>query len=313
LVGECVVTDLRKALKDYLELRRSLGFELRWYDKWLGDFLDFVKEAGSPVLTTSLAVAWATRSKKARRSWQARQLAFVRGFARYVHTLDPRTEVPPPDLLPQADGKRPPYLYSEGNVRALMAAAQELKPSMRAFTYTTLTGLLAVTGMRVGETIALDRNDVALKEAVLTVRNGKFRKSREVAIHPTTCAALAAYAAERDRTLPGRGVLPFFVSLRNRRLLYQDVRVTFARLVDRVGLAGQSPRRPRIHDLRHAFAFWTLRDWQDAGLDLEQRLPLLSTHLGHISPSTTYWYLNASLDLLGVAAKQLEQHLGDLP
>lgn len=219
--------------------------------------------------------------------------------------------MPPPDLLPGAFKKRPPYLYSEADVRALMDAAAELDPRLRALTYGTVTGLLAVTGMRIGEVIALDRADVDLKEAVLTVRDGKFGKSREVTLHRTTAYALAAYARHRDRVFRGRRIPAFFVSLRNRRLLYQDVRSTFARLADRAGLSHR--RRPRIHDLRHAFAFWTLRDWQDAGLDLEQRLPLLSTYLGHVSPSTTYWYLTAAPELLGAAAKRLEQHMGDLP
>jgi integrase len=165
--------------------------------------------------------------------------------------------------------------------------------------------------MRIGEVIALDRDDVDLDDAVLTVRDGKFGKSREVALHRTTAEALSGYARMRDSTFSGRAIPPFFVSLRNRRLLYQDVRMTFARLTERASLS--HTRRPRIHDMRHTFAFWTLRDWQEAGLDVEQRLPLLSTYLGHVSPSTTYWYLTAAPELLDAAAKRLEQHMGDLP
>lgn len=305
------MTDLRKALSDYLSLRRSLGFKLEHYDLWLGDFLDSLEAAGSPVITTALALAWATRPDPSTAHYRAMRLGFVRAFARYVATFDPKTEVPPPDLLPQAVKKRPPFLYSEADVRALMDAATALDPPMRACTYRTVTGLLAVTGMRIGEVIALDRDDVDLDDAVLTVRDGKFGKSREVALHRTTAEALSGYARLRDATFPGRRVPPFLVSLRNRRLLYQDVRMTFARIAERAGLT--QTRRPRIHDLRHAFAFWTLRDWQDAGLDVEQRLPLLSTYLGHVSPSTTYWYLTTAPELLDAVAKRLEQHMGDLP
>jgi integrase len=151
------------------------------------------------------------------------------------------------------------------------------------------------------------------QEAVLTVRDSKFGKSREVVLHPTTLAALGRYAAERDRAFRRNAVPAFFVSLKNKRLIYQNVHHTFYRLVDRAGLAHRKPRRPRIHDLRHSFALWTLSDWYRAGLDVERRLPLLSTYLGHVSPATTYWYLTAAPELLSLAAKRLQDHLGDLP
>jgi integrase len=307
------MTDLRRALVDYLALRRSLGFKLRWADPRLGDFLDFLDQAGSPVITAALALAWATRPKAAKPRWWASRLRLVRGFARYVSTLDPRTEVPSPDLLPHVTPKSLPYLYGEEDVRALMGVAGEQKEPLRALTYATLIGLLAVTGMRVGEAIALDREDVDWQEAVLTVRDSKFGKSREVVLHPTTLAALGRYAAERDRAFRRNAVPAFFVSLKNKRLIYQNVHHTFYRLVDRAGLAHRKPRRPRIHDLRHSFALWTLSDWYRAGLDVERRLPLLSTYLGHVSPATTYWYLTAAPELLSLAAKRLQDHLGDLP
>lgn len=305
------MTNLRRALADYLELRRAMGFKLTHYGLWLGDFLDFVEKAKSPVVTTALAVAWAIRPQSTTAHYRARRLGFARGFMRYLSTLDPSTEVPPPDLLPSAFKKRPPYLYSETQVRSLMDAAKQLNPSLRARTYETVIGLLAVSGMRIGEVIALDRDDVDLGIAVLTVRSGKFGKSREIALHGTTSEAMAQYARERDGIFASSGIGPFFVSLRNRRLLYQDVRMTFARLADRAGLS--QPLRPRIHDLRHAFAFWTLRDWQEAGIGLEERLPQLSTYLGHVSPSTTYWYFTSAPELLGAVANRLEQHMGDLP
>jgi integrase len=307
------MTDLRQALVDYLDLRRALGFKLQWAEQRLGDFLDFLEEAGSSILTQALAVAWATRPKAAKPKWWASRLGLVRGFARYVHTLDPRTEVPSPELLPRTAPRQPLYLYSEEDVRALMSAAGELKEPLRALTYATLIGLLAATGMRVGEAIALDRDDVDQQEAILTIRDGKFGKSREVALHPTTLDALGRYAEERDRTFRRNAVPAFFVSLRNKRPIYQNVHHTFFRLVDAAGLAQRKPRRPRIHDLRHSFAFWTLSDWYRADLDVGQRLPLLSTYLGHVSPTTTYWYLTAAPELLSLAAKRLQEHLGDLP
>ena len=302
--------NLRQALKDYLDLRRSLGSKLRGADTGLSAFLDALEAAGSPIITTSLALDWATRPEAPRSS--DKRLNLVRGFARYVHTLDPRTEVPPPYCLPHPR-RLPPYLYSDEEIRQLMDAALEPKDPFRALSCRTLIGLLAATGARVGEMIALDRTDVDWEEHVLTIRAGKFGKSREVPLHRSTIEALREYAEERRRRFPGTSAAAFFVSLNNTRLIYQNVRDTFRRLVDRVGLGDRKPHRPRIHELRHAFAIRTLVDWYQAGLDVERMLPFLSTYLGHVSPSSTYWYLSAAPELLGVAAKRLEEHLGDLP
>jgi len=307
------VIDLRKALADYLALRRSLGFKLEWAEPQISAFLDHLEQAKSPVITTALAVEWAILPEGRTRTWWAHRLTYVRSFARYVHSLDPRNDVPPVDLIPVSYKRRPVYLYSEEDVRALLAAAGELKDPLRALTYSTLIGLLAATGMRVGEAIAMDRRDVDRKEAVLTIRDGKFGKSREVVVHPTTIHALRRYARRRDRTFP-RGACPaFFVSLANKRLLRQNVHATFVRLRDRAGLADRKPRRPRIHDLRHSFVCWTLSEWYRSGVDVERRLPLLSTYLGHVDPKTTYWYLSATPELMGHAVKRLEDHLGELP
>lgn len=307
------MTDLRKALADHLEIRRTLGFKLHWADKCLGDFLDFLEVANNPFITSALALAWATQPQLAKPDHWAKRLRFVRGFARYVHTLDSRTEVPPPDLLvlPRVVRKQPPNLYADEEVSALMEAANGIKQPFRACTYLTLIGLLATTGMRVGEAIALDRDDVDWESAVLTIRRTKFGKSREVPVHTTTLEALARYHGERNRNFTVHAVPAFFVSLRNRRLIYQNVRATFLRLVEQADLANK-PRRPRLHDLRHSFACTTLKSWYEAGVDVEQKLPLLSTYLGHVSPSTTYWYLTAVPELLCSTANRLEVHLGDI-
>lgn len=307
------MTDLRIALIDYVTLRRSLGFKLQWAEERLSDFLDCLQAAGSPVITMALAVQWAMSPRDPSPNWQARRLSMVRSFARYVHTLDPRTEVPPPDLLPQETRRRPVFIYSEEDVRALLKAAQGLAKPFKARTYSTLLGLLAATGMRVGEAISLDRGDINFGEAILTIHDSKFGKSREVAIHSTVVAAVARYQTERDRVFPPSPSGAFLVSLANKRLVYQNVHLTFFKLVDRAGLAGRKPRRPRIHDLRHSFASATLRDWYRQGLDVERRLPLLSTYLGHVAPSSTYWYLTAGPEHLALAAKRLEEHMGDLP
>jgi integrase len=240
-------------------------------------------------------------------------MTLVRGFARHVHTLDPETEIPPPDLLPSLSKRQPVFIYPEEDIRALLDAARRLPEPFMAKTYSTLLGLLAAAGLRVGEAIALDRGDVDFGEAILTVRDSKFGKSREVPIHPTVVAALQYYAQERDRRFPPCASGAFFVSLADKRLIYQNVHFVFFQLVDRAGLADRKPRRPRIHDLRHTFASATLRDWYRRGVDVERRLPLLSTYLGHVDPSSTYWYLTAGPEHLALAAERLERHMEGRP
>ncbi len=231
----------------------------------------------------------------------------VRAFARYVQTLDPRTEIPPYDVFSRSRHRPRPYIYADPEVVALTAAADRIQQPFRSQTYRTLIGLLASTGMRIGEAVALDKTDVDPEQQILTVRDGKFGKSREVPLHPTTCRALEDYARSRSRHFHRSTSSAFFLSLRGTRLIYNNVHLTFFRLVDRAGLADRKPRRPRIHDLRHTFAVRTLIDWYRAGLDVESRLPLLSTYLGHVGPSTTYWYLSAVPELTGVAAERLER------
>jgi len=303
---------LRSMLEDYLSVRRSLGYKLKDEGKLLSDFVAHVERSGDLFITTSLALAWASRVK-ATMNTQAKRLSLVRSFAKYVRTLDPRTEIPPPGLLPFHRSRPTPYLYSDDDVRALIRAARDLDGCLRPSTYVTLIGLLATTGIRVGESIALDCSDVDWREGLLVIRQGKLRKSREVALHPTTKAALEAYRQERDRVFPRSRAVSFFVSEVGTRLLRQNVHATIFGLIDRAGLAGRSPRRPRIHDLRHSFAVRTLVNWYQAKLDVEPRLPLLSTYLGHVSPSSTYWYLTAAPELMALAAQRLDRAMGVLP
>lgn len=310
------MSDLHRILRDYLALRRSLGFKLEREGALLPDFVAFLEKSGSPIITIPLALAWAKQPSDATPYWWATRLAMVRGLAGYVHTLDSGHEVPSRDLLPATRSRPLPYIYSEADVRALMDATHRvyrLRDPFRSHTYRTLIGLLASTGMRVGEAIDLDRTDLDPKEGILTVRDGKFGKSREVPLHPSTLDALQEYVRERNRRFSRPKSPAFFLSLAGTRLIYSNVHPTFLRLVKWAGLAERKPRRPRIHDLRHSFAVHTLADAYRAGLDVEGRVPVLSTYLGHVSPASTYWYLSAVPELLGVAALRLEKSLGALP
>jgi integrase len=237
----------------------------------------------------------------------------VRQLAKYVSALDPRTEVPSPQLLPRwTPQKRPPYLYTDEEIMALMRAARALH-GLKGATYATLLGLLSATGMRVGEALRLDRADIDWREQVLLIRHSKFGKSRELTLEPSTVQALRNYARQRDRLLPRPRSPSFLLSLAGTRLHYKNVHFCFSRLLRLARLADRQPRRPRLHDLRHTFALKTIIDGYRADLNVQTRLSSLSTYLGHVCPSHTYWYLSAAPELLELAAERLEESLGVLP
>jgi integrase len=305
---------LRRALGDYLRLRRALGYRLARPEKLLGQFLDYLEQVGAEGVTVEHALVWARLPVDGSPGWWAHRLSTVRGFATYLRTLDPASEVPPIDLLPARRQRATPYLYSEDDIAALIAAAASLRTAFRQATYQTLIGLLAVTGMRIGEAIALDRGDVDLTGGLLVVRHGKFGKSRELVIHPSTTAALRCYLRQRDRLDPAPDTAAVFVSTAGTRLLYCNVSTTWCRLVARAGLTGRTAScRPRIHDLRHSFAVRAMLDAYAAGEDGQRRLTLLSTYLGHVDPAGTYWYLSAAPELLTLAAGRLQDHPGGRP
>jgi integrase/recombinase XerD len=300
------VTGLESALADYLQLRRQLGFTLDRPARWLASFADYAEAQGAGYVTTELALAWAAQPPGADRSWHAARLSAVRLFARYLQARDPRTEVPPAGLLPGGSRRAEPYLFSAAEITGLMTAAGAIRAPLRAATYQTLIGLLAVTGMRVGEAISLDCCNADLDAGVITVRQGKFGKSRQLPLHPSAVTALDAYARIRDEAFPRPGTPAFFVSLAGTRLIYKNVHRTYHRLALAAGLRPRSARcRPRIHDLRHSFAVATLIGWYRDGGDVAARLPLLSTYLGHADPDDTYWYLEAAPELLTLAAARL--------
>jgi len=307
------VSALRQAAEDYLAIRRSLGFKLVAEGYLLASFAGYAERRGARQLTTDLALDWATLPAGKDPVWCAKRLGVVRGFARYLHTLDPATEVPPAGLLPQRTRRATPYLYTSQEIARLMAAARALPSPLVAATYETLVGLLETTGMRVGEAVRLDRADVDLDDGVITVVAGKFGRWREVPLQPGTVGALSCYARRRDALCPEPKAPSFLVSNTGTRLIPACVRQRFGQLVRAAGLGPRSPRcRPRIHDFRHGFAVATLLDWYRAGVDVQARLPLLSAFLGHVDPASTYWYLEATPELLALAAARQEQVLAGL-
>lgn len=307
------MSQLQKSVKDYLALRQALGFKLERAAMLLPQFAAYLDAQGSPFITTKLALSWAMLPAAARPYWWARRLSMVRCFALHLKPLDPKTEIPPQELIPYQRSRLKPYIYSDQDVLALMQACLALQGPLRPATYKTLIGLLAITGMRVGEAIALNTSDVNFGEHLLIVRNAKFGKTREVALHPTTIAALQNYACARDRFFDAKiKTQSFFVSQAGTRLYSQNVWATFDCLRRPAKLPEHS-QPPRIHDLRHSFAIKTLIRWYAEGVDVEAKISLLSTYLGHVNPSSTYYYLSAFPELMTSASQRLEQNLGDLP
>jgi len=301
---------LRQALADYLVVRRRLGYKLCRPEKLLTQFLTYLEDRGQRHIDTAAALAWATQPVGGSQNWWSYRLSAIRGFATYLRTVDPATEVPPTQLLPWRPCRATPYLYSAAEITALLSATANLSTPHRVATYRTLIGLLAVTGMRVGEAIALDHSDFDAPAGVLVIRKGKFGKSRELPLHPSTVSALRRYLGRRDRPHSTTGSPALLVSTAGTRLLYCNVQWTFGRLLRHAGLKPRSAAcRPRLHDLRHGFAVSTVLDGYRYDGDPAARLPVLSTYLGHVDPANTYWYLSAAPELLAFAGRRLERHL----
>jgi len=301
------MTGFSTAAADYLSTRRAMGYKFAYQGQLLGQFAAYLDALGAERLTIAHALSWAQQPVGAAPVWWAVRLGVARGFARYLSAIDPATEIPPVRLLPEPSHRIVPYIYSDADIVRLLEAAGRLAPEHRADTYQTLIGLISVTGMRAGEAVRLDRDDVDLDQGLLTIRNSKFGKSRQVPLHPTSVEAIAAYARRRDERRPRPKSPSFFTSAIGTRLLRDNVSTVFPRLVRETGLGSPNRRRPpRLHDMRHTFAVRCVIGWYREGLDVERRLALLSTYLGHVAPSSTYWYLSAVPELLELIADRID-------
>jgi integrase len=301
---------MRDALRDYLAMRRALGFKLVSDGTALLSFVAFLEEAQADYISTAIALAWAKIPTSVQPAQWSKRLGFVRGFARYCSAFDPRNEIPPVGLLPFEYQRQAPYNFSDKDIEALLLAALALraKDGLANHTYHCLLSLLSVTGMRISEALNLTLDDVDLVDGILTINSSKFGKSRMVPLHFSTVTALVDYRERRGRFLAGRQVAHWFVNRRGTKMLCEAVDAMFRRLADRLGLVGEKgKRRPRIHDLRHRFAMKTLMRWYDDGQDIERLLPVLSAYLGHVEVRNTYWYLSSFPELLAAAKDRLER------
>lgn len=300
---------LSEHVEAYLRARRALGVKLERHGRLLPQLADYLEAAGASTITRELAISWAKLPADAHpRHWAAR-LSIARAFAAYLQTIDPETEVPPAGVFAVRYQRPIPYLWSHEDIRRLLEAASELRPPLKAASYEALFGLLAVTGMRVGEAIALEPGD--LDDGVITLRahTAKLERARLVPLHPTTAQALERYANTRARLCPRPRSNTFFLSSIGTSLDRSAVAKTLRTLTTALGLRTDTVH-PTAHQLRHSFAVSTLIDWQRSGVAVDEQIAVLSTYLGHVSPAETYWYLTATPELMASAAQRLEWRLG---
>ena len=304
------MSSLQEHVDDYLQLRRALGFKLKREGPLLAQLVAHLEAAGAATVRSELAISWARLPAGVRQARWAQRLAIARGFAVYMQTIDPATEVPPAGVFDARYRRRTPYLWSQSDICRLLEGARTLDPPLRAATHAALFGLLAVSGMRVGEAIALGRVDVDLDTGVITLQeqDAKLGRSRLVPLHPTATEQLRRYAAARDRLCPRARSSAFFLSNTGAALDYRRVREAFVQVTTEVGVR-TATAQPRMHDLRHSFAVHTLVRWQRSG-EVAERMPALSTYLGHVNPAGTWWYLSASPDLMELAADRLHARFG---
>jgi len=291
VAGIAIMNALRANVTDYLATRRAMGFKVEGLSKLLLSFVAFCEARGATRVQNDLAVQWATARIKVPVSDAlfARRMDAVRIFARYQHALDPATEIPAEALGSRRYRPKEPNVFSENEIAALLAAADTLSPRFKALTWRTLIGLLAATGMRPGEACRLTVSDIDLTNGVIEVLQTKFGKSRLVFIHPTTATVVARYLQARQKWVgtAARACPTVFVNSRRRALNPDTLSVTFKQIVAAAGLTTEPGRRPaRLHDLRHTFAVTTMIDWYRDGQDVQVRLPLLSTWLGHVDPAS---------------------------
>jgi integrase/recombinase XerD len=309
------MTPLSVRLKQYIAMRRSLGFEMSFTERVLRKFAEFADRERTDRITVDLFLRWKEHYGSANNYTWGHRLSMVRIFAGWLQGFDSHTEVPPAGLITSRPRLARPYIYTDDQIAAIVTEAGRLPSSygLRAWTCSTLFGLIAVTGLRVNEALGLDEEDLDLKEAVLTIRRAKNRKSRFVPISLCDAERLRAYRAERNRIL-GAGRTAFFLLENGERPSDCCARYNFALVSQRIGLRKpqlfcKHGRGPRIHDLRHTLAVRTIMDWYRRGLDPGREMLKLSTYLGHATPELTYWYIEATPELLRLACERAERNL----
>ena len=308
------MNSLRQAVDEYLTMRRNLGFKLRDSGSLLPQFVTFMEMHDATYITQPLALSWAQEPVNVQPSTWATRLSCVRVFARFRHSIDSRTQVPSPGLLPFKTKRARPYLYTDDEINSLLEQALSLpqlyqRCALMPWVYYCVFGLLSVTGLRLGEVCHLRVSDVDLDAALLTIRNAKFGKTRLIPLHGTTCQVLENYIDRRQQYCADRTVSDYlFITSTGNRIDDSQIRRTFYKLSRQIGLRGATDSHgPRLHDFRHRFATNTLLNWYRDDKDPERLLPILSAYLGHVHVADTQWYLENSPELMSEAMRRLER------
>jgi integrase/recombinase XerD len=302
--------NLSKSVNKYLWMRRQLGFELKNAERILNQFTAYMKQQKKFHITSELALAFATKNKRASLVWQAKMLSVIRRFAQHHRLFDPKTEIPSEDLLPCSYRRQQPYIYSDKEIKQLLKSCQHFtaKDSIHAWTYYAFFGLIAVTGMRTGEAISLSRGSVNLNLGIITILESKNQKSRKIPIHPSVTKTLKQYSKVRDQFLK-KTACYFFVDDRGEKLQPGIVYHAFRKLCSLAGISKKG-KLPRITDFRHTFAVKTLENCYSKGINPKKEIPALAQYLGHENPKHTYWYLTATPRLMKLVVKGLEKRFG---
>lgn len=300
------MTGLRGQVRDYLALRRAMGFKMEKHGLLLDSLACHLEAAGVATVTVHAAVEWAMLPAGVQPNRWKQRLDAARGFARYLAASDPAAEIPPMGMLAARPRRHQPYIFTGQEIAMLLKEAGRHRWHLPAVTYPALFGLIAATGCRLGEAVGLDDSDVDLEEAMITIRNAKYGKSRRIPVDATVTAALRDYRDRRRALRPAPKAPALFLSAYGTRLITAHAQAEFRRIIAATGIGAGAVNPPRIHDLRHSKAVRTLAGWYRDGGDVAARMPLLSAYLGHVSPVSTYWYLHSVPELLELAAQRLE-------
>lgn len=306
---------VERALEDYLAERRRLGY--RMSESELRRFARYADARGHEgPLDAELQINWARRHvARTTPGTGTRRLETLRPFVRYYCQFEPASIVVDPSLLGPTRGRRTPHIYTPDEIESLVRAAARLKPTdaLRPVTYAALFGLLAATGMRRSEVVNLLDSDVETDGTRLTIRLTKFRKSRQLPLHPSTAEALTAYRRERERYWPDSANQTFFVGHNGAAINLDTLAAVFVSLRRLLGWRARGDHaEPRIHDLRHTFAVRRVQHWHQTGTSIDQAMFWLCTYLGHAKVSDTYWYLTGVPELMAIAGSTFETFASDM-
>ena len=312
--NECL---LIQQVEDYITYKRGLGYKIIVEADELRRFATFAKSIGhNGSLTNELAMRWATLKSEYSRFYMARRLEIIQTFAKYITAFDPCAQIPQTGVFGKCHGRVSPHIYSDAEISLLITEARKLysPDGIRAYTVSAAIGLLRATGLRPSELTQLKVEDVRLSTGYVFIHSSKFKKDRIVPLHSTVLKELSVYSDYIEGKLgPRCNSDYFFVSTYGQRFNSRSFEYAFQLIRPILYKDGAcvGTRNYRLYDVRHTFACETIRHWLETGDDVNKKLYLLSTYMGHVKPEDTYWYLSATPQLLAVSCERYETVFGE--